>query len=107
MLKDNEILCSAHAVKYHNIEYNDNYVVITQNRTRRRVPAGYFFDDTGSHIYVSPYYSCIFQHKQKIRRFILNKVTKEWRDFQEYLIEKHIPAKIEPIKTNPNESLIR
>ena len=104
-LEKNEIICSAQAVKYHDIEYSDDFVTITQNRTRRRVPNGYYFDDTGTHIYVSPYYSGIFQHKNKYRKFILNKETKEWRDFQAVIIEKHIPEKIEHKKNNTIERL--
>lgn len=95
MLKENEIIASAHAIKYHNIEYHDNFVVITQNRTRRRVYNGFYFDDTGTHIYVSCYCAGIFQHKSKIKRFIVNTVTKEWRDFQSIQVEKHKPNKIE------------
>lgn len=100
MIKENEIICSAHAVKYHQIEYHDNYVVVTQNRTRRRIPNGYYFDDNNTHIFISCWYSSIFQHKRKIKRFVLNTVTKEWRDFQDVIIEKHKPEAIEPKESN-------
>lgn len=100
MLQENEIRCPAHAVKYHSIEYSDKYVTITQNRTRRRVPIGYYFEDTGNYIYVSPYYSCIFQHKKKVRMFILNMATKEWRDFPTVIIERHKPDIKEPKSDN-------
>lgn len=98
--QENEIVVSAFAVKYHNIEYNDNYVTITQNRTRRRVYNGWYFEDTGTHIYVSTYMANIFQHKNKIRQFIVNTVNKEWREFKSVIIERHKPEKKEPLKNN-------
>jgi hypothetical protein len=94
MLKDNEIICNAQRVKYHSIEYYDKYITIQQNRTRRRVPIGYYFEDNGSEIYLSLYYSCLFQCKKKIRKFILNKETKEFRDFNPVTVENHIPELI-------------
>jgi len=101
-IQQNEIIVSACQVKYHDIEYHDKYVVVTQNRTRRRVYAGWYFEDTGTHIYVSTYCSGMFQHKRKIRQFIVNTVTKEWRDFQSVIVERHKPEKVnkivEPIK---------
>ena len=51
-LLENEILCTAQRVKYHRIEYHDGYVTIEQNRTRRRVPDGYHFEDDGQYIAV-------------------------------------------------------
>jgi hypothetical protein len=99
-LRDNEILATAQRVKYRRVEYNEGYVTIEQNRTRRRVPDGYHFEDNGVEIYVSTFYSHIFQHQAKIRRFIVNKVTKEWRDFIAVSIEHHIPERIEPKQNN-------
>lgn len=99
-LNDNEIVAQAHAVKYHDIDYQDAYVVITQNRTRRRVYNGYHFEDTGSHIYVSTYCSDMFQHKYKVRNFIVNTVTKEWREFKHILVTEHKPEKKEPVNNN-------
>lgn len=90
-LKPNEILCPAHRVKYSHIEYSENFVTITQNRTRRRVYKGYYFDDDGEYIYISTFYSCNFQHKATIKHFVLNKDTKEWRDWQTIVIEHHKP----------------
>jgi len=107
MLKDNEIVVSAQAVKYHDIEYLEKYIIITQNRIRRRVYNGYYFEDTGSHIYVSNYYSAMFQHKNKSRQFIVNTVTKEWREFQSIIILKHKPVKKEPVNNAPHADLIR
>lgn len=107
MLNESEIVVQAHAVKYHDIDYQDNYVVITQNRTRRRIYKGYYFEDTGSHIYVSTYCSGIFQHKHKIRNFIVNTVTKEWREFQHILIVEHKPEKKEPVENNRIDELTR
>lgn len=104
-LKDNEIVVNAQRVKYHGIEYTDKYVTIHQNRTRRRVPKGYFFEDNGVEIYVSTFYSDIFQHQKKIRRFIVNKVTKEWRDFIGVAIEHYKPDKMAPIESNEIEEL--
>lgn len=104
-LKPNEILCPAQRVKYHHVEYYDNYVTIIQNKTRRRVPKGYYFDDNGQYIYVSTYYSHIFQHKKSVKRFVLNRDTKEWRDWQEVFIERHRPEKIEPLENNCIEEL--
>lgn len=75
-LRENEILATAQRVKYRRVEYNEGYVTIEQNRTRRRVPDGYHFEDNGVEIYVSTFYSHIFQHQAKIRRFIVNKVTR-------------------------------
>lgn len=95
-LSDNEIICQAQRVKYHSIEYHDGYVTIEQHRTRRRVPAGYYFDDNGVYIYVSTFYSHLFQHKAKIRYFALNTETKEWRYGKvETTIEEHVPNHIE------------
>ena len=104
-LLENEIICTAQRVKYHRIEYHDGYVTIEQNRTRRRVPDGYHFDDNGQHIYVSTFYSGIFQHKAKVRYFVLNKETKEWRDWQTVIIERHTPEKLEPKESNIIEEL--
>lgn len=106
-LQENELVVQAHAVKYHDIEYTENYVVITQNRTRRRIYNGWYFEDTGSNIYVSTYYSHIFQHKCKIRNFIVNTVTKEWREFKHILITEHKPEKIEPLENNRIDELTR
>ena len=107
MLNDNEIIANANPVKYDTSEYYDGGIVIHQNRTRRRVPDGFYFDDTGTHIYVSVYYAHAFQHKQKIRKFIVNTVTKEWRDYMTVTVEKHIPETVRPKETNPNADLIR
>lgn len=104
-LKYNEILCPAQRVKYHIVEYNENYIVVEQNRTRRRVPKGYYFDDDGQYIYLSTFYSVLFQHKQKIRYFVLNKDTKEWRDWQTVLVERHVPEKKDLLKDNLIENL--
>ena len=105
--QENEIIANAQAIKYHDIEYNDNYVVITQNRTRRRVPNGYYFEDTGVHIYVSLYYADIWQHKRNIRKFIVNTVSKEWRNVPPLIIETHVPERIEPIEIEPDANLIK
>lgn len=107
MLNDNEIIANAQAVKYHDIEYHDKFVVITQNRTRRRVYDGYYFEDTGTNIYVSTFYSHLFQHKNKLRNFIVNTITKEWREYQSVIIEKHIPERKEPINIEPHADLNR
>lgn len=106
-LSENEIIVNAQAVKYHEINYYDNYVVITQNRTRRRVYNGYFFEDTGTHIFVSTICAGIFQHKNKIRNFIVNKETKEWREFQHILITEHKPEKKQPVNSNRIDELTR
>ena len=98
MLEENEILAPAHKVKYHDIEYSDNYAVVTQNRTKRRIPNGYYFEDTGLHIYISPFYSHLFQHKQNIRHFILNRFTKEWRN---------VPQPIEPKEIQADKNLLK
>lgn len=107
MLQENEIVCSAHPVKYHGLDHEDGYITLEQHRTRRRIPDGYHFEDTGTHIYVSPYYSHLFQHKLKVRKFILNKETKEWRDYSEVIIERHIPEKHEPVKDNVIKELLK
>lgn len=105
ILQPGEILCQAQRVKYNRIEYHDGYVAIEQNRTRRRVPDGYHFDDNGVYIYVSTFYSHIFQHKAKVRYFVLNKETKEWRDWQTVIVERHQPEKIAPVNHNIIEEL--
>jgi hypothetical protein len=107
MLHDGEILCPSQRVKYHHIEYYDGYVIIEQNRTRRRVPDGYHFEDDGQYICVSTFYSHIFQHKAKVRYFVLNKETKEWRDWQTVIIERHTPEKREAKENNEIKSLKR
>lgn len=99
-LKPGEILCPAQRVKYHRIEYNEGYVTIEQNRTRRRIPDGYYFEDDGQYIAVSTFYSNIFQHKAKVRYFVLNKETKEWRDWQTVIIERHTPEKRKAKESN-------
>lgn len=104
-LKPNEILCPAQRVKYFSVEYYDKYIVVEQNQTRRRVPKGYYFDDDGIYIYLSTFYSVLFQHKQKIRYFVLNKDTKEWRDWQSVFMERHTPEKKEALKNNIIEEL--
>lgn len=103
--RTDEIIVNAQRVKYHAIEYHDNYVTIEQNRTRRRVPKGYYFEDNGVEIYVSTFYSHIFQHQAKLRHFIVNKVTKEWRDFIGVEIEHYTPEKMEPIDNNEIKEL--
>jgi len=107
MLNTDEIIANAQAIKYHDIEYHDDYVVITQNRTRRRVPNGYYFEDTGVHIYVSLYYADIWQHKRNVRKFIVNTVTKEWRNVPPVIIETHVPERIEPKEIKPDKNLIK
>lgn len=104
-LKENEIVCPSQRVKYNRVEYGDGFVIIEQNRTRRRVPAGYYFDDDGQYIYVSTFYSHIFQHKEKVKRFVLNKETKEWREWQDVIVEKHWPEQMNPIEKNEIEIL--
>lgn len=104
-LGENEIVVTSQRVKYHAIEYHDNYVTIEQNRTRRRVPKGYYFEDNGVEIYVSTFYSDIFQHQKKLRRFIVDKVTKEWRDFIGAYVEHFTPVKIDPVDSNKIEKL--
>jgi hypothetical protein len=106
-LQENEIIVSACAVKYHSIDYQDMYVTITQNRTRRRVYNGWYFKDIGTHIYVSTFCVDMFQHKSKLKQFIINTVTKEWRDFQSVIIERHKPEKKEPVNIVPYADLIR
>lgn len=105
MLNCNEIIITANAVKYHDIEYCDNYIVVTQSRTRRRVYKGYYFEDTGTHIYISSYLACMFQAKSRQRSFIVNTITKEWREFETTIVEKHYAEKIEPIDNNIIEEL--
>jgi hypothetical protein len=107
MLKENEIFASSQAVKYHSIEYHDNYVVVTQNRTRRRIPNGYFFEDTGVYIYISLYYSYFFQHKKKLKTFIVNKVSKDWREAVTVDVSKHVPKTINKINVKPDKNLVR
>lgn len=107
MLQENEIIITANAVKYHDIEYHDNYIVVTQNRTRRRVYNGYYFEDTGTHIYISSGLAHIFQAKSKQRSFIVNTETKEWREFETTIVEKHYAKKVKPIKNNIINELIK
>lgn len=94
------LLCNAYPVRYHDIEYFDNYIVVTQNRTRRRVYKGYFFEDTGTHIYISDACANMFQHKNKKRLFMLNTDTKEWCDWRSVEIQKHYPEKRQPLDNN-------
>jgi len=104
-LRENEIVVTAQRVKYRCVEYHDGFVTIEQNRTRRRVPKGYYFEDSGAEIYVSTFYSHIFQHQAKLRRFIVNKVTKEWRDFIGVSVEHFTPEKREPKDNNEIDEL--
>jgi hypothetical protein len=103
----NEIIVTAFPVKYHDIDYGKGFVTIVQNRTRRRVPDGYYFEDTGLHIYVSPYYAHLFSHKKKKKSFLLNPQTKEWRHFTAFNIERHIPERKKPQLPEINETLTR
>lgn len=100
-----EILVSAVKVKYQEIDYYDNYVVITQNRTKRRIYSGFYFDDNGCEIYVSTVCAGMFQHRKKVKRFILNKETKEWKDYETVTVERHYPIKVLPIESNQIKSL--
>lgn len=106
-LQENEVVARAVPVKYHDIEYHDNYIVVVQNRTRRRIPNGYWFEDTGVHIYISLFYSHIYQSKSKIRQFIVNTVTKEWRLFETTIVVTHVPEKKLPINTLPDKKFLR
>jgi|GEM_PF-5341983 len=99
------IIVSAVQIKYSHIDYFDNYVVITQNRTIRRVYSGFYFYDNGSEIYVSTTCVGMFQHRKKIKRFILNTETKEWNDYETITVERHFPDKILPIESNQINSL--
>jgi hypothetical protein len=105
MLKDNEIVVNSFPVKYHDIEYHNEYIVVTQNRIRRRVYNGYFFEDTGVHIYLNFSAAQMFQHKKKPRKFILNTETKEFRDYSFTIIEKHTPDRVEPVENNTIQEL--
>jgi hypothetical protein len=105
MLSVNEIVCTAYPVKYHDIEYHDDYIVVTQNKTRRRVYNGWYFEDTGAHIYISDYMVGMFQYKQRQRKFILNRETKEWCDYSTITIEKHKPELKETLENNELSSL--
>ena len=107
LLKEGEIICQAQRVNYHRIEYHEGYVTIEQNRTRRRVPDGYYFEDDGQYICVSTFYSHIFQHKAAIHWFVLNKETREWRNWQTVIVERHRPEKIEPVEQNEINELKR
>jgi hypothetical protein len=100
MLGENEIVVTAYPVKYHGIDYHDDYIVVTQNRTRRRVYNGWYFEDTGAHIYLSDYVAGIFQHKRTQRKFIFNTETKEFRDYKKVVVEKFRPEKVEALKEN-------
>lgn len=106
-LQPGEIICPSQRVKYNHIEYYKGYVVVEQNHTRRRVPDGYHFEDDGIYIAISTFYSHIFQHKAKVRYFVLNKKTKEWRDWQTVIIERHTPEKREAKENNEIKSLKR
>lgn len=99
-LQEGEIIVSANPVRYHDIAYFDDYIVVTQHRTRRRIYNGFYFEDTGSHIYLSTFVSGIFQCKRKERKFIVNTITKEWRDYTLTLVKHHHPEKKEPIPNN-------
>jgi hypothetical protein len=107
ILQENEIVVTAQRVKCRNIEYYEKYVTLEQNRTRRRVPNGYHFEDNGIYIYISTFYSPMFQHKKAIRRFIVNTVTKEWRDYQSVVVERHKPEQKEPLDNNLIDNLIK
>lgn len=107
MLKENEVFASAVKVKYHDIEYCDKYIVLTQNRTRRRVYNGYYFEDFGSCIHISTFCADMFQHGRKVFRYIVNTVTKEWRKADEVLIERNIPKHIEAVENNEINQLKR
>lgn len=104
-VEDNRIICRAYPVKYRRIEYGENYVTIEQNRTRRRVPKGYYFEDTGAHIYVSSFYADIFQHKSSHRLFYLDKETKEWEALNPVEITTHRPTKHDAVESNIVEEL--
>lgn len=100
MISEGEILCWAYPVKYSSIEETDEYIIIVQNRIRRRIPKGYYFNDSGARIYISEFYAYSFQHSPKKRAFILNKETKEWRDGEYVEIKRNIPEKIVPVPDN-------
>ena len=106
-LGSGEILCTAHRVKYSHVEKHEGYIVVEQNRTRRRVPDGYHFYDDGRSICLSVFYSCFFQHKQAARKFVLNKETKEWREWHDVIIERHQPERVNPKDSNEINDLKR
>lgn len=109
LLSENEIVVSAVPVRYHDLKCLDRCVVITQNRTKRRVPDGYHFEDTGTYIYLSYFYSGSFSCKSKERKFIVNTKTKEWRPYPkvECIISMYIPEVVSPVESNEIESLKR
>ena len=104
-LKPNEIVVTAQRVKFHGIEYHDGYVTIEQNRTRRRVPNVEHCENNVIEIYVSTFFSHIFQHQKKPRKFVVNTVTKEWRDFVGVSVALHKPEKMDAIENNEKEQL--
>lgn len=104
-LQENEILSTAYAVKYHGIDYADGYIVVEQNRTRRRVPDGFYFEDTGTNIYIAEYYAGLFQHKARSRKFVVNTVTKEWRVWETVKVTRHRPEKEECVENNEIDDL--
>lgn len=95
-----ELIVKAYPVKYHSIEYYEKFVVITQNRTRRRVYKGYFFDDNGEYIYISEICAGMFQHKKKSKIYSVDEETKEWKEYVTITATKHKPEKINPVESN-------
>lgn len=94
------IIEKAYPVKYHSVEYYDRYVVVTQNRIRRRVYNGYFFDDNGEYIYISEICVGMFQHKKKPKIYSVNTETKTWEEYVTVTAVKHRPEKMNPVERN-------
>lgn len=95
-----KIVVRAYPVKYYRVEYEDNYVVVTQGSTRRRVYKGFFFEDSGTHIWISSPCADMFQHGQKVRRYEVDTETKEWNIYEEIIVERHSAPKQEPKDNN-------
>lgn len=100
-----KINVSTYSIKYNEIEYCEGFILLIQNRIRRRIPNGYYFEDTGSHIYISQGYAHLFQHGQKRKDFIVDTDTKEW----EYAVKitSHIPERMGKLDSNIIDSLKR
>jgi len=99
VLQGNEIVVMAYPVKYISVERGNGFITVAQNGTRRRVYDGWHFDDDGRRVWVSAS-ACCFQHGRKGRRFIVDTVTKRWRELETVTVERHRPESIAPVGDN-------
>ena len=102
-----KLLVLAYPVKYHSIEYRHEFVVVRQNKTKKRIYKGWYFEDNGCELYISTAKCAGFQHSPKIKKFLLDTATKGWEIAENIEVKVHVPEAIEAKTISAKEELTR